>query len=129
MKFRNTLFKSDQEHLDRAVILAGMSEGKFKHGAVIRKNGKTIAVGINRMVNDPYFLDDETAAKHSSVHAEVAALNACRKTNLRGATIYVARVNNKGTPSMSKPCDNCQKALIERGISKVFYTNQGEMSL
>lgn len=129
MKFKQVLSKSNQAYLDQAIELAKMSDCRFKHGAVIRKSGKTISVGINHNVNDPKYLDDETAAIHAAVHAEVAAMNACRKVDLNGATIYVARVLKTGDPRMSKPCENCQKVLKARGVKKVYYTLDNTMEL
>lgn len=129
MKFVKIMSKSDQKYLAQAVDLAKMSECNYKHGAVIRKSGKTISVGVNYGVNDPAYLSDEVAAEHAAIHAEVAAMNAARKVDLNGATIYVARVIKNGEPRMSKPCERCQKALKERGIRKVFYTLDNEMDL
>lgn len=129
MKFKQDLSKSNQYYLDKACDLASMSDCRFKHGAIIRKAGHTISVGINYGVNDPKYLDDEVAVDHAAVHAEVAALNACRKVDLRGASIYVARVLKNGEPRMSKPCENCQKALKERGVKKVYYTIDNSMEL
>ena len=129
MKFLPSISKADKYYLDKAIELAKMSDCHFKHGAVIRKNGQTIAVGINHTINDPRYLEDGVAEEHAAVHAEVAALNSCRKVNLKGARIYVARVSKHGEPRMSKPCARCQKALSERGIKKVFYTIDNYMEL
>ena len=109
-----------KKHLQTAVSLAELSDHNSKHGAVIVKGGTRIAVGINYQINDP---NQVTHPKtESGVHAEVAALNACRKVNLMGATIYVARVLRDGCPAISKPCDYCQQALQARGIKRVVYT-------
>lgn len=86
-------------------------------------------MGINRQINDPAFLDDPTAAIHAGIHAEVAALMASRKVDLNGATIYVARVNKKNEPVMSKPCQRCQDKLAARGVKKVFYTVDSSLTL
>lgn len=129
MKFVKIMSKNDQKYLGQAIDLAKMSECNYKHGAVLRKSGKTIAVGVNYGVNDPAYLTDEVAAEHAAVHAEVAALNSARKIDLTGATIYVARVIKNGEPRMSKPCERCQKALKARGVRKVFYTLDNEMEL
>lgn len=130
MKFNSGgMSKANKRYLDKALTVSALSDCKFKHGAVIVKSGRTIAVGINYDVNDPFFLDDEVAVEHAAVHAEVAALNACKKTDLKGAVIYVARRNRKGDPMMSRPCERCQKAIKARGIKKVFYTIDSEMDL
>lgn len=129
MKFVKNLSKSDQRFLDKACVLADNSDCHFRHGAILRKSGKTLAVGINYDVNDPAYLEDDVAATHASVHAEIAALNACKKANVVGSTIYVARISKAGEPAMSKPCENCAKALKEAGVKKVFYTIDSEMEL
>lgn len=129
MKYVQEVSKSNANYLDQAIELAKMSEHNFKHGAVIRKAGKTIAVGINHTINDPAMLGDALALTNAAVHAEVAALNACRKVDLNGAVIYIARVNKRDEPRMSKPCIRCQKALKERGVKKVYYTVENEMTL
>jgi len=106
--------------LDKAIRLAELSDCKMRHGAVVIKGGRVLGVGINVMKNDPNIVPDPKT--QSSVHAECAAIRACGNTDLRGATLYVARIGKDGKPAMSKPCINCQKALRDRGIKKVFYT-------
>jgi deoxycytidylate deaminase len=129
MKTRKALSKQDTKLLDKAIQLAGMSTCRaFFHGAVISHHGKIVAVGVNRERNDAKIIKDAPSDMYS-VHAEVAALMSCRKTNLDGAVIYVARVNKHGKPMMSKPCPNCQKALKARGIKKVCYTIDNQLNL
>lgn len=129
MKFVTSLSKSNLYYLDQAVELAKLSTEAFKHGAIIRKAGNTVAVGINYTINDPAYLEDEIAISHAAIHAEIAALNAARKVDLNGATIYVARVIKNGELRMSKPCENCQAELINRGVKKVIYTVESSMNL
>lgn len=129
LKFRKELSKKEKRFLQKALELSELSSCHFKHGAIIVRNGNVVSVGINYLINDPYFLEDSVAAEHAAVHAEVAALNSCRKADLEGATIYVARSNKKGDPMMSKPCPRCQKALKKRGVKKVCYTIDSSMSL
>lgn len=89
--------------------------------------GRVLSVGINSNRNDPSVIGD--AQLKYSVHAEIAALRAWGGTNLKNATIYVARLGRSGDPMMSKPCENCQKALKEAGVRKVIYTIDNEMEL
>lgn len=100
--------------------LAEYSTCKQQHGAIIIKGGSVLSVGINRNKNNPTFVGEAT--KNWSVHAEAAAIRACKGADLRNATIYVARINNSGKPMMSKPCLKCEKAIREAGIKKVVYT-------
>lgn len=80
------------------------------------------------MKNDPD-LPGIDAKTQSSVHAECAALQACRKADLKGATIYVARINKKGTPLMSKPCERCEATLREAGVNKMVWTLDSSKTL
>lgn len=127
LKFKSSHSMKTKNLLAKASKLAESSTNTYRHGAIVVKNGTIVAMGINRSVNNP---DQVQFPKlQASVHAEVAALIACRKTDLRGATIYVARICKDGSQAMSKPCINCQKALVERGIKKVYYTIDSEMDL
>ena len=91
-----------------------------KHGAVVVKSGRVMAVGINKWRNHPSIIEQSKVKHECSVHAEVDAIS--RVNNARGATIYVARVNNSGEPLLSRPCDNCYTAILDAGISKIIYT-------
>lgn len=133
---KKVLSATDKQRLGRAISIAKTSQSKARHGtarhgAVIIAGGRTISTGVNIDRNDPRLMDDNAVRrKYAAVHAEVAAIrNAGRGANLKGATIYVARVTRTDTPAMSKPCATCQEMLRERGIKKVVYTIDSEMEL
>lgn len=109
------LSRKETSWLYAALRLAALSEMSRKHGAIIVKGGRVLAFGIN--VNKGLY----------SMHAEMVALNKCNKEELKGASIYVARVSN-GEPRMSRPCDVCQHAIADVGIKKVFYTEGVEVA-
>lgn len=92
----------------------------MKHGAVIAKSGRVLSTGVNKDRNHPTIVSNEHIKSHCSVHAEIDALK--KATNVRGATIYIARVNKKGQPRMSRPCDSCYSEIIRNGIKKIVYT-------
>lgn len=127
LQFKEANSKSRKGFLKKAVKLAHFSTCHTQHGAIIVKSGSVISVGVNSYFNDYRNVSDPTT--EGSIHAEVAALKACRKVDLTGATIYVARINKTGKPMMSKPCKRCEKALRERGVKKVYYTVNGNMTL
>lgn len=77
-----------------------------------------LATAVNRQILDPFYY--ATEADKFSVHAEEAAIARCG--DIRGATIYVARVNNQGEIRMSAPCGMCQDLIEKAGIRKVIYT-------
>ena len=76
-------------------------------GAVIAKDGKIIATGVNRVTDN----HDPTA------HAEVTAIrNACRDLDtfeLEGCTIY----------SSCEPCPMCLGAIYWAHLDRVYYGN------
>lgn len=69
---------------------------------------------------------------HAEIHSIVNALNQVDKSDLKNATMYIARAkknpvgrgNSKYTtsPGLAKPCQGCQSAIAAFGIKKVFYT-------
>lgn len=114
------LSQADKSILGRAMKAAEASKCNQRHGAVIKVGGRIIGIGINVDKNHPNNVNDP--ATQAAVHAEIAALKACGNTSVAGGTIYVARINKKGSPLMSKPCQRCQEAIKNAGIKKIVYT-------
>jgi deoxycytidylate deaminase len=46
------------------------------------------------------------------------------RKDLRGCTIYIARVNKSGYTTMSRPCEDCMSAILHSGIKEFVYTNE-----
>lgn len=110
----------DRTWLAQATELAFTSQANKRHGCVIVKGGRCLGKGINKYVNKPYFVSSFHMDR-CSVHAEEAAIRNSGG-RLKGATIYVARINNKGEERYSAPCTKCQKVLAKYGIRKVVFT-------
>jgi deoxycytidylate deaminase len=127
LQFRQASSVRASTMLERASRLAEQSDYKYRHAAIIVKNGNVISRGINSKVNDPRQVTNPLT--EAGLHAEVAAVKAARNADLNGATIYVARVLKDGSPAMSKPCERCQAFLKSCGIKKVYYTIDSEMDL
>lgn len=93
--------------ITRAIYLANqnVTDGGGPFGAVIVRDGRIIAEGLNRVTE----MNDPTA------HAEVQAIReACKKLetfDLAGCEIY----------SSCEPCPMCFSAIYWAHISKVFY--------
>lgn len=114
--------RRDSSFLDLALKLAESSDCSQKHGAVIVKSGRVMAMGVNKFRNDPAFVPSDTTRGRGtifSVHAEVDALS--RMADARGAVMYIARAGKSG-PALSRPCDYCTEHLINAGIKAVSYT-------
>jgi deoxycytidylate deaminase len=118
------LSKSEQSFLAVARYLASKSDSKKQHGALLVKSGRVVGMGVNKDRNNPLFVSPEHIKTHCSRHAEVAAIRNAGY-NVRGATLYVARVNRQGADRNSKPCFRCQKIILENKIKKVIYTREG----
>lgn len=122
----DSLSRKQKSMLALATKMAATSDLAQKHGAVIVKNGRVLALGINKQknadINTPYAVN---VPEYFTVHAEADAINRC--ANTEGATIYIARINKNGEERFSRPCDNCAETIRKAGIRTVIYTlTEGE---
>ena len=102
--------------------------GNFRHGAVVSRGGAIIGLGINSEKYSSVGSKHRPESKgHSTYHAEISALLGLDRSQTKGAVVYVARAS-KGCNSdrMSKPCKMCHAVMEERGISRVYYSIDGE---
>ena len=90
-----------------ALAVGNVKNGGGPFGAVIVKDGRVVATGVNRVVPD----NDPTA------HAEVNAIrSACVKMgtfNLSGCVLYTS----------CEPCPMCLGAIYWAHIDKIYYGN------
>ena len=115
------LSKREKAFLSVAKYLASKSDSRHKHGAIIVKGGSVVGTGYNKDRNHPDIVSPEHIKTHCSVHAEVEAIRDAG-WNVKGAVLYVARVNVHGKDRYSKPCDRCAIVIEETEIKKVIYT-------
>lgn len=103
------------------MLVAQQSTYRWRHGAVVAKGNKVFGWAPNKLRNAP-LIDEHNV----SDHAERAILRELLKVrdDLRGCTIYIARINKQGKSMMSRPCNNCMLAIIEAGIKEIVYTNE-----
>lgn len=112
-----TLSASDLRWLAVATAQASLApHDKWRVGAVIVGGGRVLGMGFNRYRNDP----SQVTLEGVSYHAEQVAIR--RAGDVRGATIYVARITKSGYISMAKPCASCQELLLENGIHRAVWT-------
>lgn len=109
--------------MNKARSVAELSQESNKHGAVVVKAGKIVSRGFNKFKNDPKRIPEQFIKSHCSRHAEWVAIKSAG-CNIKGADIYVARINNQGVDRMSKPCPACSSLIRESGIKRVFYTEE-----
>ena len=115
------LSNKEKAYLSVARYFAAKSKSRRMHGAVVVKSGRVIGTGYNKDRNNPYYVSPEHIKTHCSVHAEVDAIRDANG-NVKGAVLYVARVNARGQDRDSKPCIRCQAVIKESQIKKVIYT-------
>lgn len=115
------LSRREESFLAMARYMAKKSMSRQKHGAVVIKGGSVLGTGYNKDRNHPLRVSPEHIKTHCSRHAELEAIRDA-KWNVKGAVLYVARVNSKGEDRNSKPCSLCERIIIETEIKKVIYT-------
>ena len=121
MAYTDTLSKSEKSFLSVARYMAVKSESRRRHGAVVVKSGRVLGTGFNKDTNSPFVVSPEHIKTNCSRHAEIEAIRDAN-WNVKGAILYVARVNNQGLDRDSKPCSRCQVVIEETQIKKVIYT-------
>jgi dCMP deaminase len=131
-----------QYYLDIAAAVAARSTCLRKHyGAVIVKDDRIVSTGYNGSprgevnccdVGICYAKThacpiDDTAAKHGSqygscvaVHAEQNAIISASAQDLKGATLYLVGYDPRTKTWIdAKPCNMCNRMILNAGISKV----------
>lgn len=126
------LTKKQASYLRCAAKVARRSAVRQRHGAVIVKSGSVISFGFNSYTNDPHLFSTELFAlgkiahldrgRQLSTHAEIAALRRASAEQLRGATIYIARIAKNGERKNSAPCARCTIKLLAAGVKKIVFT-------
>ncbi|MFF7242095.1 deaminase [Streptomyces collinus] len=120
---RTTTFaKKDSDILamiNLALRQARRSGCRQRVGAVLTLGNRVLAASPNRRRNDP-----SVTFAHATFHAEEAVLRRTARTT--GTTLYVARVDAADIPRLAKPCQRCEKALVEAGVARVHYTAEAQ---
>jgi len=115
--------------IDLAIIASKSGcHHQHKMGAAIFHKRKLISIGINHSKTHPiqkrYSVDNERSDKSIYLHAEIAAIIAA-KGYTNNSHIYVARWLRSNNIGDSRPCKACHNALLDAGISKVTYFENG----
>jgi len=104
----------DQDFLQKAIALAydNVELGGRPFGAVVVKDNKIIAIGVNRMQADC----DPTA------HAELLALRAA------GKVLQSPRLDDCSVYASGQPCPMCFAAMRMSGINKIKFAYSNEQA-
>lgn len=112
--------------LNRTINYANKSTCPQRHAAMVCRGNKPLAMATNKYHNDPRQFPTHHFNNNLDmigIHAEIAAIKQLKPEQVRGATIYIARITKQGKPAMSRPCARCEKALIAAGVRKVIYSD------
>lgn len=115
------IMRRHEKLICRAIDVAKTSEYRWQHGAVVAKGNKILGSAPNKFRNAPH-VDEHNVSDHAE-HAAIRELLKV-KDDLRGCTIYIARINKAGYTTMSRPCEDCMKVIIHSGIKEFVYTNE-----
>jgi deoxycytidylate deaminase len=118
------LSKRDKSYLSVARYFAAKSSARNTHGAVVVKGGRVLGTGYNKNRNNPNIVSPEHIKTDCSFHAEEVAIRDAGEDNIKGAIIYVARVNRHGNDRDSKPCPRCSRLIERVGIKRVVFTSE-----
>lgn len=130
---------NDKRFINLSLKVARQSQCKFKLGATIVRQGIVIATAPNiervRSIsrfnegirNNPNHAAKVRRERSTSTHAEVHCILSARE-DLRGCSLYVARITRHDECVVSRPCESCQQIIELSGIKTVIYINeQGEI--
>jgi deoxycytidylate deaminase len=112
------------EHIDVLRKIANHSNLiNNKHGACLLKGNKMHSIGYNKYIRTDV-INDQTV--RFTIHAEIDALCKIDNKYTKGMDILIIRIGNAKTQKLrnSRPCNACIDKLIQRGIRKVYYSNQ-----
>lgn len=102
----------------------------YRMAAIIAKKNRILGQGMNSRKTHPLQYAFSQSHLKIALHAEVSAIiDALRnndKEELKGATIYVARVLKNGSRAKAKPCPICERAIKAYGIEAVHWTEYEE---
>lgn len=117
---RDRLSNRDRSRLNLAITESHKSACKQRHGAVVTKGGDVVGKSYNVTRNQHDTMEIDKA--DYTIHAEIAALKNVNPENVRGSTVYVARINKAGLPMLSKPCTSCLNTLNELQVKRIVHT-------
>jgi pyrimidine deaminase RibD-like protein len=115
--------------LRHALIEAATSTAnKYRVGCVVMMGKGIISSATNSEKTHPtqkiynrYRGLTEESIVHKA-HAEILALSKCKYTVHLDCDVYVARVDDKGSPRMARPCKACMKMIEDSGCKSVWWT-------
>lgn len=107
--------------LELAVKEAQKSIHKQRVGCVIFHKKEVLSTGHNYPQRSAKSLHPRFQRYPHSIHAEIDCILKA-KTDLKGASLLVVRLNNQNQLRLAKPCTSCMSYIDHIGIKKLIYT-------
>ena len=115
----------DTRLMNIAIHATRLSKHRFQVAALIAKGSRILSIGINKNKSHPKSINSFTG-QCGTIHAELDTILGVERSNLEGATIYVARHLRSGGTGLAKPCKSCMHIIEAVGITRIVYTtNKG----
>lgn len=116
----DSISNNDISFLAATAKIATTSEYRFRIAAMIVKSGRVLGADVNQRK-----ITAATPPNRVSTHAEVRVIKNTR--NLRGATLYVARLRSEDIPALARPCGWCMQEILHAGINRVVFTTNNDI--
>lgn len=123
------------KHLRDLTIVAedGVGAARAHLAAAIVINNQIVSIGVNSYKTHPFQKRYGKNSESIHIHSEISAINKALKridiSELKNATLYIARVKKTSKESkffdswgLARPCEGCMKAIAAFNIRKVYYT-------
>lgn len=114
----------DRRFLELARMVAATSEVYPQMAALVVSGNRILSLATNVRKTHPIF-QKYHHRNVRTIHAEAKAL---LRGDYAGATIYVAH-NKEGRHGNSKPCLTCASLIIEAGLKKIVYYEDGDIKI
>ncbi len=115
------MIEVNNKFIQIAIEEANKSNHRQKVGCIIFDKKRIISKGHNYAQKSVKKLHPKFQRFPFSIHAEVDTIIKA-KTDLKGTSILVIRVNKNNQFRLSKPCSNCQEYIKYIKIKKVYYS-------
>ena len=112
-----------KKHLNQVIKEANKSTNRFKIGALIFNKKAVISTGHNYAKKSVKHLLPIFQKRKNAVHAEVDSIIKA-KTDLKGMSMLVIRLNAYGGLALARPCNYCMTYIDHVGIKNIYYSNR-----
>lgn len=97
---------------------------KHRHGAVLTLGGVIISTGFNKGKTNPLPIRIDPKTERLTLHAETDCVYGFKAEDIKGASLYVVRLNRRGDLVNSRPCENCLLFLSKYSLNKIVFSNK-----